>query len=116
MIIVFVFSRDQIFTNSDRNHAVKVLKKLGVEDCFEDMICFETMNPNLFDSSTTRPDELHPVVLKPSLAAMDICIRVANVDPRRTVTYYLMYIFGISIAPHVSLLQYLIKLFLYISK
>ncbi|XP_010510096.1 PREDICTED: uncharacterized protein LOC104786383 [Camelina sativa] len=78
--------RKIIFTNSDRNHAVTVLKKLGLEDCFEDMICFETMNPNLFGSgsTTTRPDE-HPVVLKPSLAAMDICIRVANVDPRRTV-------------------------------
>ncbi|CAD5320115.1 unnamed protein product [Arabidopsis thaliana] len=60
-----------------------VLKKLGLEDCFEEMICFETMNPNLF-GSTTRPDE-YPVVLKPSLTAMDICIRVANVDPRRTV-------------------------------
>ncbi|EOA28825.1 hypothetical protein CARUB_v10025064mg [Capsella rubella] len=77
--------RKIIFTNSDRNHAVTVLKKLGLEDCFEEMICFETMNPNLFGSTTTtRPDE-HPVVLKPSLAAMDICIRVANVDPRRTV-------------------------------
>ncbi|KAG7573320.1 HAD-like superfamily [Arabidopsis suecica] len=75
--------RKIIFTNSDRNHAVKVLKKLGLQDCFEEMICFETMNPNLF-GSTTRPDE-HPVVLKPSLTAMDICIRVANVDPRRTV-------------------------------
>ncbi|CAN8247675.1 unnamed protein product [Cochlearia groenlandica] len=75
--------RKIIFTNSDRNHANKVLEKLGLEDCFEDIICFETMNPKLF-GSTTRPDE-HPVVLKPSLTAMDICIRVANVDPRRTV-------------------------------
>lgn len=77
--------RKIIFTNSDKNHAVKVLKKLGLEDCFEEMICFETMNPNLF-GSTTRPDE-YPVVLKPSLTAMDICIRVANVDPRRTVIF-----------------------------
>lgn len=69
---------------------MKVLEKLGLEDCFEEMICFETMNPNLF-GSTTRPDE-HPVVLKPSLTAMDICIRVANVDPRRAVIF-LIYIF-----------------------
>jgi putative hydrolase of the HAD superfamily len=75
--------RKIIFTNSDRTHAMKVLEKLGLEDCFEEMICFETMNPNLF-GATTRPDE-HPVVLKPSLTAMDICIRVANVDPHRTV-------------------------------
>ncbi|ESQ51802.1 hypothetical protein EUTSA_v10017107mg [Eutrema salsugineum] len=76
--------RKIIFTNSDRDHAMKVLEKLGLEDCFEEMICFETMNPNLFGSKTTRPDE-HPVVLKPSLTAMDICIRVANIDPRRTI-------------------------------
>ncbi|KFK31156.1 hypothetical protein AALP_AA6G075700 [Arabis alpina] len=76
--------RKIIFTNSDRNHAMKVLEKLGLEDCFEEMICFETMNPNLFGSTSTRPDE-YPVVLKPSLSAMEICIRVANVDPRRTV-------------------------------
>ncbi|KAF2601175.1 hypothetical protein F2Q70_00025275 [Brassica cretica] len=75
--------RKIIFTNSDRNHAMKVLERLGLEDCFEEIICFETMNPNLF-GSTTRPDE-HPVVLKPSLTAMDVCIRAANVDPRRAV-------------------------------
>ncbi|KAJ4891451.1 Haloacid dehalogenase-like hydrolase (HAD) superfamily protein [Raphanus sativus] len=75
--------RKIIFTNSDRNHAMKVLERLGLEDCFEEIICFETMNPNLF-GPTTRPDE-HPVVLKPSLTAMDVCIRIANVDPRRAV-------------------------------
>ncbi|CAH2059819.1 unnamed protein product [Thlaspi arvense] len=84
--------RKIIFTNSDRNHAMKVLEKLGLEDCFEEMICFETMNPNLF-GSTTRPDE-HPVVLKPSLTAMDICIRVAGVDPCRTVTILIYNIVG----------------------
>lgn len=36
---------DQIFTNADKIHAVKVLRKLGLEDCFESIICFETLNP-----------------------------------------------------------------------
>jgi len=72
----------QIFTNSDREHAKKVLKRLGIEDCFEHMICFETLNPNL--SKATRPDEF-PVVLKPSLDAMNIAIDAAQVDPHRTV-------------------------------
>ncbi|PQQ09334.1 uncharacterized protein Pyn_10207 [Prunus yedoensis var. nudiflora] len=39
------------------------------------------MNPNL--PSSTRPDEF-PVVLKPSMEAMEIALRVAEVDPRRT--------------------------------
>ncbi|XP_010522301.1 PREDICTED: uncharacterized protein C24B11.05 [Tarenaya hassleriana] len=74
--------RKIIFTNSDRNHATKVLERLGLEDCFEEIICFETMNPSLFGS--TRPDQRRPVVLKPSLAAIDIALRLSNVDPRRT--------------------------------
>lgn len=78
-IIKFCF---QIFTNSDRNHAVKVLDRLGLNDCFDQIICFETMNQNL--SKSCRPDEF-PVVLKPSMDAMKIALAVAKVDPRRTV-------------------------------
>lgn len=76
------FLNFQIFTNSDRNHAIKCLKRLGIEDCFDQIICFETMNPNL--SKATRPDEF-PVVLKPSMDAMKIALDVARLDPRRTV-------------------------------
>ncbi|KAK8651184.1 hypothetical protein V6N13_140796 [Hibiscus sabdariffa] len=36
--------RKIIFTNADRVHAVKALSKLGLEDCFEGIICFETLN------------------------------------------------------------------------
>ncbi|KAL8152718.1 hypothetical protein V2J09_010478 [Rumex salicifolius] len=37
--------RKVIFTNADRTHAIKALKLLGLEDCFEGIICFETLNP-----------------------------------------------------------------------
>lgn len=37
--------RKVIFTNADKIHAVKALSKLGLEDCFEGIICFETLNP-----------------------------------------------------------------------
>jgi putative hydrolase of the HAD superfamily len=59
------------------------LKQLGIEDCFDQIICFETMNPNL--SKSTSPDEF-PVLLKPSVDAMKVALRVADVDPRRTVS------------------------------
>ena len=78
-LLVFVF---QVFTNSDRIHALRALDRLGIRDCFEQIICFETINPNL--PNATRPDEF-PVVLKPSLDAFKIALDVANVDPRRTV-------------------------------
>lgn len=76
-----ITQRKVIFTNSDRNHAIEVLKRLGLEDCFDQIICFETMNPNL--SKSARTDEF-PVVLKPAVEAMKIALDVANVDPRRT--------------------------------
>lgn len=34
----------QIFTNADKVHAAQVLKRLDLEDCFEGVICFETLN------------------------------------------------------------------------
>ncbi|OVA05465.1 HAD-like domain [Macleaya cordata] len=76
-----ISQRKLIFTNSDRNHAIKVLERLGLQDCFDQIICFESMNPNLFKSRS--PDEF-PVVLKPSPEAMKIAIDIAEVDPRRT--------------------------------
>ena len=41
MLISFL----QIFTNADKAHAAKALSRLGLEDCFEGIICFETLNP-----------------------------------------------------------------------
>lgn len=73
--------RKMIFTNSDRDHAMKVLNRLGLEDCFDQIICFETMNPNL--SRSTWSNE-YPVVLKPSLDAMTIALRVAQINPCRS--------------------------------
>ncbi|KAF3454679.1 hypothetical protein FNV43_RR05127 [Rhamnella rubrinervis] len=37
--------RKVIFTNSDKVHAARALSRLGLEDCFEGIICFETLNP-----------------------------------------------------------------------
>ncbi|XP_021747477.1 phosphate metabolism protein 8-like [Chenopodium quinoa] len=80
-ILLSITQRKIIFTNSDRVHATKALNRLGIGDCFEQIICFETLNPNL--TMATRPDEI-PVVLKPSIDAMEIAISAANIDPHRT--------------------------------
>ncbi|XP_042380385.1 uncharacterized protein C24B11.05-like [Zingiber officinale] len=45
--------RKVIFTNGDQAHAAKVLKKLDLEDYFDTVICFETLNP---PSSSFRED------------------------------------------------------------
>ncbi|GMH12743.1 hypothetical protein Nepgr_014584 [Nepenthes gracilis] len=36
--------RKVVFTNSDKAHTYEVLGRLGLEDCFDGIICFETLN------------------------------------------------------------------------
>ena len=93
----------QIFTNGDKVHAVRALKRLGLEDCFEGIICFETLNPpcpprgdqapEIFDISghfalSGTADELPktPVLCKPNVDAMEEALRIANVNPHKAVS------------------------------
>ncbi|CAL9050996.1 unnamed protein product [Musa banksii] len=81
-----------LFTNSDRQHARRTLRRLGVEeDCFHRIICFETMNPHLFkDERETGSSGPLPatrnveVILKPSAAAMKMAVWLAGFAPHRT--------------------------------
>ncbi|XP_074565169.1 uncharacterized protein C24B11.05-like [Curcuma longa] len=97
--------RKVIFTNADQDHAARVLKRLGLEDCFEGVICFETLNrpssssgeetsSNIFDivGYLSKPDPAvdqpkTPILCKPSVEAMEQALRIANIDPQRTVFF-----------------------------
>ncbi|KAJ8747179.1 hypothetical protein K2173_011067 [Erythroxylum novogranatense] len=98
--------RKIIFTNADKVHAAEVLKRLGLEDCFEGIICFETLNPSVqsvdySDETAERepdPDDLETynwessrvksrILCKPSLEAMEAAIRIADVDPNKTIFF-----------------------------
>ncbi|XP_072998031.1 uncharacterized protein C24B11.05-like isoform X1 [Typha latifolia] len=114
-----------IFTNADKAHAEKVLSRLGLEDCFEGVICFETLNPPLeADGNCKKMDDAAPlnddqlinknvhgyfsetdsdtdaannvsmtdsnwqrILCKPSLEAMEAAIRIANIDPKKTIFF-----------------------------
>ncbi|MQL85933.1 hypothetical protein Taro_018481 [Colocasia esculenta] len=94
-----------IFTNADKVHAAEVLSRLGLEGCFEGIICFETLNPgadaseghtsdSIFDivGHFARPDagtELPktPVLCKPSEDAMERALRIAGINPQRTIFF-----------------------------
>ena len=124
LFLFFLFCK-QIFTNADKVHAVKVLNKLGLEDCFEGIICFETLNP--IHKSTVSDDEddiefvglsttatstnantissskifdiighfaqpnpslalpKTPIVCKPSVDTIERALKIANINPQRTV-------------------------------
>jgi len=84
----------QIFTNNDKVHAAKVLNRLGLEDCFEGIICFETLNPlsNITESNNEWNMPANnstilktSIIFKPSKDAMEQALRLANVDPQKTV-------------------------------
>ncbi|ONK61963.1 uncharacterized protein A4U43_C08F35400 [Asparagus officinalis] len=94
----------RIFTNADKIHAAKALSRLGLEDCFEGIICFETLNSpiegepvhesNIFDiigySTSPNPSiELPkaPIICKPSEYAIDHALKIANIDPQRTIFF-----------------------------
>lgn len=98
----------QIFTNADKAHTAQVLSRLGLEDCFEGIICFETLNPRLEPvadrmdvtggASVAKATGLSltngrsfssksRVLCKPSVEAIEAAIRIANIDPDKTVIF-----------------------------
>ncbi|MCH94003.1 haloacid dehalogenase-like hydrolase, partial [Trifolium medium] len=67
------------------------LSRLGLEDCFEGIICFETLNP--IHKSTVSDDEddiefvvlpKTPIICKPSEFAIELALKIANINPQRT--------------------------------
>ncbi|KAK4430251.1 hypothetical protein Salat_1325800 [Sesamum alatum] len=94
-----------IFTNADEAHAAQVLSRLGLEDCFQDVICFETLNPPMEpvkcidgtceeepqDATETKNNEdssfKTKILCKPSVEAMEAAIRMTNVDPKKTIFF-----------------------------
>ncbi|GLJ19344.1 hypothetical protein SUGI_0348510 [Cryptomeria japonica] len=55
--------RKIVFTNSDKVHAAKTLSRLGLEDCFEGVICFETLNtpsPTFYNTNDLETPKLSP--------------------------------------------------------
>ena len=96
----------QVFTNADKAHAAKIIARLGLENCFERIISFETLNPitktesfvvatgtrEIFDISSymANPDpsiELPktPVICKPSEGAFEQVFKMTNINPHKTV-------------------------------
>lgn len=88
----------QIFSNADKAHVAKTLSKLGLEDCFERIICFETLNPTtsdhktgsemleIFESDNGQMLPKTPIVCKPFEDAFEQAFKLADINPQRTVS------------------------------
>uniref|UniRef100_A0A0D9VAV8 Uncharacterized protein n=1 Tax=Leersia perrieri TaxID=77586 RepID=A0A0D9VAV8_9ORYZ len=96
--------RKVVFTNGDRIHASRALKRLGIEDCFEGVVCFETLNPTstplaageaeIFDimKYLANPEpgvELpkSPILCKPNIDAMLQALKVASINPKTSILF-----------------------------
>ncbi|KAE9593260.1 hypothetical protein Lal_00028872 [Lupinus albus] len=102
--------RKVVFTNADDGHAARVLHRLGLEDCFEKIISFDTLNssnnvnpsddkdgtesrPNFdFYEYICHPDSdmvlpKTPVVCKPFEDAFEKVFKIADIDPQRTLFF-----------------------------
>eukprot|EP00249_Psilotum_nudum_P005809 c19230_g1_i1 orf=429-1226(+) len=85
-LILSMPQRKWVFTNSDRKHAHKVLRILGLEDCFEGVVCFETIMsyPNI---GTTEVIATSPVICKPSFEAIRRAIDLTGTNPSKTLFF-----------------------------
>ncbi|XP_027347543.1 uncharacterized protein C24B11.05-like isoform X2 [Abrus precatorius] len=84
--------RKIIFTNADSKHAFRALQSLGLEDCFEKIISFDTLNSsNNIDPSCDEDGNVvlprTPVVCKPFDDAFENVFKLANIDPQRTLFF-----------------------------
>ncbi|XVF20025.1 hypothetical protein REPUB_Repub11eG0162500 [Reevesia pubescens] len=102
--------RKVIFSNGEKVHVAKVLRKLGLEDCFERVISFETLNPingsntsndedsfKLRTSSTEILDATNcpcqsalpetPIICKPFENAFEHAFKIANINPQKTLFF-----------------------------
>ncbi|CAL0334097.1 unnamed protein product [Lupinus luteus] len=102
--------RKVVFTNADDGHAARVLHRLGLVDCFEKIISFDTLNsPNNVNPSDDKdgtesrpifdfyeyicnPDSdmvlpKTPVICKPFEGAFEKVFKIADIDPRRTLFF-----------------------------
>lgn len=83
--------RKVIFSNGNEAHVAKVVSRLGLEDCFDGVICFETLNPT-HNSSEPNDDDVSelpkpPIICKPSEEAFEKAFKIAGINPEKTLFF-----------------------------
>lgn len=78
--------RKVIFSNGNEEHVAKVLNRLGLEDCFERVICFETLNPAR-SSVHANENQKSLVVCKPFEESFEMAFKAADINPHKTIFF-----------------------------
>ncbi|KAI9118386.1 hypothetical protein K1719_010718 [Acacia pycnantha] len=76
--------RKVIFSNANKVHVAEVLKRLGLEGCFDEIICFETLNQSDASGSAFAPTS---ILCKPQEIAFEVALRKADINPRKTLFF-----------------------------
>ncbi|KAL3850656.1 hypothetical protein ACJIZ3_012538 [Penstemon smallii] len=80
--------RKVIFSNGNEAHVAKVLSRLGLEDCFDDIICFETLNPTKKDDEEAENELPNtPIICKPFENAFEQAFKIAQINPKKTLFF-----------------------------
>ncbi|XP_076909981.1 uncharacterized protein C24B11.05-like [Bidens hawaiensis] len=92
--------RKVIFSNANEAHVAEVLHRLGLEDCFDDVICFESLNPKHQTTNSDAPKGSvigndndgvvlpeSPIVCKPFENAFEQAFKLANINPHKTMFF-----------------------------
>ncbi|XP_010455085.1 PREDICTED: suppressor of disruption of TFIIS-like [Camelina sativa] len=83
--------RKLVFSNGDDAHVMRALKRLGIEDCFERIISFETLNPVINEADEVSCETGHlpenPVICKPTEIAFEKAFEIAQIDPHKTLFF-----------------------------
>jgi putative hydrolase of the HAD superfamily len=82
--------RKLVFSNGDEVHVMKALTRLGIEDCFERIISFETLNPDINEaelSCVTGHLPENPVICKPTEIAFEKAFDIAQLNPHKTLFF-----------------------------
>ncbi|KAG7949741.1 hypothetical protein I3843_13G077900 [Carya illinoinensis] len=102
-LLLSLHIRKVIFSNANKAHVTKALSKLGLDDCFDVIVSFETLNPttnekinechNIIDvpsdQSKNAESELPktPIICKPFKNAFELAFNKANINPQRTLFF-----------------------------
>ncbi|XP_071721124.1 uncharacterized protein C24B11.05-like [Rutidosis leptorrhynchoides] len=101
-LLLSIPQRKIIFTNGDKAHVARVLSKMCLEDCFDGVICFETLNGHLLQepnislitcnaetqcNNKTRVSSVTKIICKPALESFEAAAIIANIDPKKTIFF-----------------------------
>ncbi|XP_071719632.1 uncharacterized protein C24B11.05-like [Rutidosis leptorrhynchoides] len=92
--------RKVIFSNANEAHVAEVLGRLGLEDCFDDVICFESLNSKNETTDATNSSVIEdnedepvgllpktPIVCKPFENAFQQAFEMAKINPDKTLFF-----------------------------